>query len=769
MRQKSDGIIKFVLSLDSNGAVKGIEELEKKGTSLSKKISTVGKTMTIGLTMPLTALATAGIKYNASMETYAANLTTLLNGNQEAASQLLSDLKSMANTTPFETTSLVKATQTMLGFGIQLQDSQKYLKQLGDIAMGDANKLDGLTLAFAQVQSAGKLSGQDLLQMINQGFNPLNVISQKTGESMASLKERMGDGALSAQEVAQALQWATEEGGLFYGAMDKASQTTEGKLSTLKDEFNSAVGEMTTSLLPAFTETVDKLTEIARWFSNLSPKQKEFIVQIGKIVAITGPALIVFGKLIDVFDKTKKRIELVKKTMKALEVTTKAQTIATKAQVVATKLATGAMKLFNLVMNANPLFLIVTAIVAVVAGMALMYSKFEWFRNAVDGVFSFVVSIIQGVIDFFKNNWQTIILFILNPFAGIFKVLYDKFSGFRNFVNTIISSIKNVFLGLFNFIKTIGMKIYNFLKNVFILIVAVVAMTLEGIYNIIKWVVNGAIAIVSTIANWVYTNVLLPIFNFFLTIFTAIYNTIVSFISLVFSIFGTIANWIYINVLQPIFNFFSSVFSTIWNGIVFGIDFIKNVFMSFLNFIYTNILLPIFNFFSSIWNGILGVISFVIDNIKVGFSNVVGFVKTAFNNVKSFITKIFSAVGNIIKTPINGVIDLINGVLKGLNKIKVPDWVPGMGGMKVNFSMIPKLSTGTNNVAREGLAYLHQGEAVVPKKYNPAIGGYGNSGQIVYVTVNADMDVNKFGKAFVRDIKTFSGGAKNSYNYGGGQ
>lgn len=737
-------MIKFVLSLDSNGAIKGIEELGKKSDSLPKKFTNAGKAFTIGLTAPLTGLAAAGIKYNASMETYMANLTTLLNGNQDAASQLLKDLKAMANTTPFETTSLVKATQTMLGFGIQLQDSQKYLKQLGDIAMGDANKLDGLTLAFAQVQSAGKLSGQDLLQMINQGFNPLNVISQKTGESMASLKDRMGEGALSAQEVAQALQWATEEGGLFYGAMDKASQTTEGKLSTLKDEFNSAVGELTTSLLPTFTQTVDKLTEMARWFSNLSPKQKEFIVQIGRIVAITGPALIILGKLIEAYSKTKKKIEDVKKVMKALELSTKAQTIATKAQVVATKLASGAMKLFNIVMNANPLFLIVTAIVAVVAGLVLMYNKFEWFRNAVNAVFGAVINIVKTVIDFFKNNWQTILLFILNPFAGIFKILYDKFEGFRNVVNTVINTVKNIFIGLFNGIKNIVMGVYDFFKNVFILIVAIVAIALEGIWNLIS-----------------------PFVNLVIKGFQMVWDGILIGINFIKDLFLTIVTFIYNNVLTPIFNFFNTVFSAIWNGILIGVNFIKGIFQTFVNFIYNNILLPIFNLFSSIWNGIWNVISTVINWIKSGFSTVANFIKTTFNNVKSFIGNIFSTVGNIIKTPINGVIGLINNVLKGLNKIKVPDWVPGLGGAKVNFSLIPKLATGTNYVAGEGLAYLHEGEAVVPKKYNPAIGGYGNG--YGNITIIADMDVNKFGTAFVRNVKTFSGGAKNSYNYGGGQ
>jgi len=742
----ADGEISFKVTLDDSGATKNLENLKKQGNDLSKKFSKVGKTMSVAVTAPITALATAGIKYNASMETYNANLTTLLNGNQKAASQLLSDLKKMANTTPFETTSLVKATQTMLGFGVELKDSQKYLKQLGDIAMGDANKLDGLTLAFSQVQSAGKLTGQDLLQMINQGFNPLNVISQKTGESMASLKERMGNGAISAQEVAQALQWATEKGGLFYGAMDKASQTTEGKLSTLKDEFNSAIGEMTTSLLPTFTATVDKLTEIARWFGNLSPKQKEFIVQIGKIVAVTGPALVIFGKLIDAFDKTKKRIELVKKAMKSLELLTKAHAIATKAQMVATNLASGAMKLFNLVMNANPLFLIVTAIIAVVAGLVLMYSKFEWFRNAVNGIFSFIIGIVQGIIDFFKNNWQTILLFILNPFAGVFKILYDKFEGFRNVVNTIINSIKNIFLGLFNGIKNIVMGVFNFFKNVFILIVAIVATILEGIWNLIS-----------------------PFINLIIQGFQNVWNGILAGINFIKNIFVSVISFIYNSVLIPIFNFFSSIFTSIWNFIINGVNTIKNIFLIFVNFIYINILSPIFNFFSSIWNGIWSVISSVITKMKNGFNSVANFLKTTFNNVRSFVSNIFSTIAGIIKAPINAVIGAINGVLKSMNKIKVPDWVPVLGGKHPNFSMIPKLNVGTNYVAGDGLAYLHKGEAVVPKKYNPAVGGSGSSCQPIYVNINADMDVNKFGKAFVKDIKTFSGGAKNSYNYGGGK
>ena len=154
----------------------------------------------------------------------------------------------------------------------------------------------------------------------------------------------------------------------------------------------------------------------------------------------------------------------------------------------------------------------------------------------------------------------------------------------------------------------------------------------------------------------------------------------------------------------------------------------------------------------------------VINAINNAFRSIADVVSTVFNAVKNTIKTIFNGIVGIIKAPINGLIGLVNGVIKGLNKIKLPKWVPGIGGKGINIPLIPKLATGTNYIAREGLAYLHEGEAVVPKKYNPALGG--NTGA-TYVTVVADMDVNKFGKAFVNNVKTFSGGAKNSYNYGG--
>ena len=250
---------------------------------------------------------------------------------------------------------------------------------------------------------------------------------------------------------------------------------------------------------------------------------------------------------------------------------------------------------------------------------------------------------------------------------------------------------------------------------------------------------------------------------------------VMAVINAIWSVIQTVATFIG-NIFQTVFNVVSGVFNAIWSVVQTVFNFIWTIVQNYVNFwitvwstifnVVSTVLTTIWNTIQSVFNFIWGIISGVINSIISAFRNVANIVKSVFTSVKNAISSLFKGVVNIIKAPINGLIGLINGVIKGLNKIKLPDWVPAIGGKGINIPLIPKLATGTNYVAGEGLAYLHEGEAVVPKKYNPAVGGYGNNYQ-PNITIIADMDVNKFGKAFVREIKTFSGGAKNSYNYGG--
>ena len=163
---------------------------------------------------------------------------------KDMAGVLIPQIKELAKISPLTLTDMVDAEKMMLGFNIQAEDTVRYLQALSDISMGDSVKFKSLTLAFSQMSAAGKLMGQDLNQMINAGFNPLQIIAEKTGKSIATLKDEMSKGAVSAEMVQQAFIDATSAGGKFYQMSENASKTINGQLSMMQDALDAAFNEI---------------------------------------------------------------------------------------------------------------------------------------------------------------------------------------------------------------------------------------------------------------------------------------------------------------------------------------------------------------------------------------------------------------------------------------------------------------------------------------------------------------------------------------------
>ena len=218
----------------------------------------------------LKALGSEMIRVRGEFQSMQTAIETMV--GKDMAGQLIPQIKELAKISPLTMSDMVGAEKMMLGFNIQAEDTIKYLKAISDISMGESSKFNSLTLAFSQMSAAGKLMGQDLNQMINAGFNPLQIISEKTGKSIATLKDEMSKGAISAEMVQQAFIDATSAGGKFYKMSENASKTINGQLSMMQDALDNAFNEMgqksegvimkgiqmTTSLIQNY-ETVGKI------------------------------------------------------------------------------------------------------------------------------------------------------------------------------------------------------------------------------------------------------------------------------------------------------------------------------------------------------------------------------------------------------------------------------------------------------------------------------------------------------------------------------
>lgn len=332
----------------------------------------------------------SGVDYNASMESYLTNFKVML-GNEELAAAKISELRKMAASTPFALSDLTEGTQTLLQFGIAADDTTDVLKQLGDISLGNADKLQTLVRAYGKMSSAKKVTLENVNMMIDAGFNPLNQICDATGESMSDLYKRISDGRVSFEELQYAVQAATSEGGQFYNGMLEASQTFSGRMSTLKDNVAALTGELTSGLFAALGDLVVKLNEVVTSFLDSDEKMAQLKDTIGiatSVVAAAGAAFLAY----------KGYVALATAAEVAHTVATTAMTAANAAaEAGATGLAL-AQAALNAVISANPVALLVSALAALATGLVTAYKTSETFRNTVNSAFSTVKNIAQSAI-----------------------------------------------------------------------------------------------------------------------------------------------------------------------------------------------------------------------------------------------------------------------------------------------------------------------------------------------------------------------------------
>ena len=326
---------------------------------------------------------------------------------------------------------LTEGAKQMLSFGIEAEKVTGYMRQLADISGGDAQKFSTLSLVFGQVNAAGRLMGQDLMQFVGAGFNPLKELSKMTGESFESLQEKMSKGQITAKNVAQAIAHATGEGGQFHGMMDALGSSGLGA-------WNSMMGAIQSGAVRIYEQVKPYLLDLFEVVGKYVPK----------VFAVIGDVIDFVVGTIRFIKTWRKELLLAAWIIGVVTVALKAQSVAQMAMAGVTMIVKAAtigwttvQWLLNAALTANPIGLVVVAIAALIGVVVYCWDKFAGFRSflitmwgTIKGfggiIKEYVTNRINELLDAVGNVGKAIKLLFEGDFSGAANAVGDAAKGF---------------------------------------------------------------------------------------------------------------------------------------------------------------------------------------------------------------------------------------------------------------------------------------------------------------------------------------------------
>lgn len=605
------------------------------------KASLVGLS-TVGIAA-VGAIAKAGISFNAQMESYTSNFKVLL-GSQEKALERVNYLKDLAAKTPFELTDLADATQTLLSFQVSADETNEILEMLGDVSLGNKEKLSSLALVFGQVSSAGKLTGQDLLQFVNVGFNPLNYIAKRTGESMEELRDRMSRGAIGVDEVKQAFIDATSEGGQFYKGMEEGSKTFLGQLSTLKDNFNEFSGNIMRPLFNFLSQTAlpSAINLVGALNNNV-----DTLISTATGLATAFATLKTLPMLASAWGTATAGLQLYLKTGQGLSVTSALVGLLTRQitlSQVATQGATTATSLWTKALSflsANKFLIIASAVVGI--GTALFVAS-----KRAGGFSKLFENIGQKISTFTTKAGEFITAFVENLTKNapqIVKAISETF-------NTVVQSLVE---NLPKFIE-MGVSLINSLVNG---ITQALPVLVEAIPQIMLSLINGIITALPQI--------IVAGYQILITLLGSIIQNLPTIIQagykIVFAILGAI-----IQSLPQILNAGIQLIQMLWQGIQSLIPWLLQQLKTFVAQIPERIKSGIQivknigrTLVQLLWQGISSLVSWLLGKVKSFASDIPDKIKQGFSNIKNIGRNLVEGLWNGIGNAKDWILDKIKG------------------------------------------------------------------------------------------------------------
>lgn len=648
---------------------KTIGDMGKKLSSAGKSLQSAGKKITMATTA-FAGIAAIGVKYNATMETYATSFE-VMTGSAEKAAEVVDELKDIAASTPFEMPELAETTQLLMNYGFTADDALDKMQMLGDISQGSAEKMNRIATAYGQMSSAGKVSLEDVKQMIEAGFNPLQEISESTGESMESLYDRISAGTISVDEITASMQRSTSEGGRYFQSMEKQSLTFSGQMSTLKDNVQGLLGNVTSGIFeklaqdvlpkinevlttvntafeeggfqgvldaigemsPALDGVITKIQSFSTFLQNLGISPAAF----AGIVAAIGPAITVVGTLVRGIGGISTAISGISTAVSGLG---------------------GIKGIFTAL--TGPVGLTVIAIMGLVAAFSYLMATNDGFRESVMTTISTIMSSLQPIL-------QTLMGLLMEIGGIIFET-----------IGSVLQQLAPVLAQIITFIGELVAMLAPLINQLISSLAPVITQIVQVVSNIIQSLMPPLISIIQAIMSAVQA--LMPPIQKIITVVVNVISKVMEVISPIISFIGEVIGKI-VEIISPIIEVVVGIVSKI-------VEFIS----------------PLIDVFATIFGAIFDVVGAVFGAIWDVISGVFSGIESAWNGLTGFVGGIVDGIGSAFNALVDGVKSVINGVIWAINgAIWVINLIPG-----VNIGEIPYLAHGTDNW-QGGFAYMNEG------------------------------------------------------------
>jgi len=731
-------------------------------SSIASSMGSAGKSLTKAITVPALGAATAvggivaafGWKRLVGLDSARAKLQGL--GYDAQSVERISD----------QVKSAVQGTVTTMAEGVSIAagglaagvkegaELEKYIKLVGDAAVGANRPVNDMAQIFNRVQGSGKLMTQEL-NMIEDGMPGFAMaMSKSLGVSQEEFRKMVTAGEVSSEQFLGVMDsFAGEMSGAYAkswegmvsntkawigiigenilgGVFEQSKETIAEFMEFLKsDDIQAWAKETGQTIGDSFSRMIESIKGAIEWWTGLSDGTKSLITNIAGIAVAIGPVLMILSKLIFAVMTVGKWFGLIKVA----------------AGIVGTAL--GAIS--------APVLIVIGIIAGLIAVFVALYKNNEGFRDLVQTVWAtiketfftviqaisdFVMEIFGALVEWWNANNEQIFETVMNVWQSIVDVIMIA-------VGSIVEFVKEIWSGLVTFWTEHGQMIFDAAQNVWNVISSVIKKAVEGIWNGIQIMANIVLGIMeflwpfikllildtwNAIKNVIQgaIDVILGIIQFFSALFTgnwsAMWDSIKQIISgAVQLVWGLINLWFVGKILKAgkaLFTGLRSIVSSMWTTIrslfTSGVNTARSVVSSGFNFIrsiISSVMNAIRSVISSVWNGIRSTISSVVNGIRSTISNIFNSLRgivsgafngvrsavsngmtSAFNTVKGFLGKFKDAGKNIVTSIADGIKGAISKVTDAIGGVvsKVRDFLPFSPAKEGPLKDLDKLNFG---------------------------------------------------------------------------